>query len=188
MKNKKGFTLIELLAVIVILGILLSISIVAVNKIRKNQEEENRKNVIKSILTGAKEYTSEHRNVLNRLPNEISVSVLKNGDGENGSYIDFDEVKYSDLLDTKVSISTCGDKSGLKLKYSIGNYDDCGCETQNEEENPRVFCDARKSCVTVIEDDGTETTKCSGWDSKGKYYTCSVDEGNNKAIICTLSE
>ena len=40
MKNKKGFTLIELLAVIVILGILLSISITAVNKIRKKQEIE----------------------------------------------------------------------------------------------------------------------------------------------------
>lgn len=40
MKKNKGFTLIELLAVIVILGILLSISIVAVNNINKNQKKK----------------------------------------------------------------------------------------------------------------------------------------------------
>lgn len=127
MKNKKGFTLIELLAVIVILGILLSISIVAVNKIRKNQEEENRKNVISSILTGAKEYASDDKDVLNSLPKEISVSELKEND-----YVDFDEIKYSDLIGKSVSIESCGDDLGLKLKYSFEGYNDCGCDLQPE--------------------------------------------------------
>ena len=62
MKNKKGFTLIELLAVIVILGILLSISITAVNKIRKKQEIENKLNVLSGIFTGAKSYIQIIRN------------------------------------------------------------------------------------------------------------------------------
>ena len=54
MKNK-GFTLIELLAVIVILGILLSITTVSVNSLKKKQDEKNLQNVISSILkTGFK--------------------------------------------------------------------------------------------------------------------------------------
>jgi len=135
MKNKKGFTLIELLAVIVILGILLSISIVAVNKIRKNQEEENRKNVISGILTGTKEYASDN-NVLNNLPKEVLVSDLK-----SEGYVDFDEIKYSDFLSKKVYIESCGDALGLKLKYSFEGYNDCGCELQ-----PETGAEADKIC------------------------------------------
>ena len=60
MKNKKGFTLIELLAVIVILGILLSISITAVNKIRRKQNVENKLNIVSNIMTGAKSYIADH--------------------------------------------------------------------------------------------------------------------------------
>ena len=60
MNRKKGFTLIELLAVIVILGIILSISIISINKIRKKQEVRNRLNNVSLILTGAKKYISNH--------------------------------------------------------------------------------------------------------------------------------
>lgn len=137
MKNKKGFTLIELLAVIVILGILLSISIVAVNKIKGNQEEENRKNVISSILTGAKEYVADNRDTLNNLSatnnKYIKVSEIKNKD-----YVDFDETTYSDLLTEEVSISTCGDEMGVMLKYSLDNYNDCGCEKQVEGTSEKI--------------------------------------------------
>ena len=44
--NKKGFTMIELLAVIVILAVLLGVTTVSVFSIRKNQEEENYKNIL----------------------------------------------------------------------------------------------------------------------------------------------
>ena len=132
MKIKNGFTLIELLAVIVILGILISISTVAVNSLRKKQDEENKKNVISSILTGAKQYNADER-----IPVGSSVSV---SELVSGNYVDFDQNKYPELLqdsdgDVIVTKTQCGDDS-LKIKYSINvdekTYNDCGCETQGD--------------------------------------------------------
>lgn len=120
MNKHKGFTLVELLAVIVILGILLSISVVAVGKIKKNQDEENYKNVLSSILTGAKEYCTD-RNISTE---EVDVKTLL----EN-NYTNFDEKKYSELKDEKVTIAICHDNNN-KTKYSIKDYNDCGCEEQ----------------------------------------------------------
>lgn len=126
MKNKKGFTLIELLAVIVILGILLSISITAVNKIKKNQDVENKENVISGILTGAKSYVSDNISILDTLPKDITVSTFKD------KYADFDEKKY-DYNNKTVKVEKCAG-SDLKLKYSIEidgvPYNDCGCDAQ----------------------------------------------------------
>lgn len=134
MKSKKGFTLIELLAVIVILGILISISTVAVNSLRKKQDEENKKNVISSILTGAKQYNADER-----IPVGSSVSV---SELVSGNYVDFDQNKYPELLDANVTKEQCCDDfnapncNPLKIKYSITvdekTYNDCGCETQGD--------------------------------------------------------
>ena len=135
MKRKNGFTLIELLAVIVILGILISISTVAVNSLRKKQDEENKKNVISSILTGAKQYNADNRIPLNEGNNNVSVKKLI-----EGNYVDFDQNKYPELLqdgdgDVVVTKTQCEDDS-LKIKYSIivdeKTYNDCGCETQGD--------------------------------------------------------
>ena len=134
MKNKKGFTLIELLAVIVILGILLSISITAVNKIKKNQDVENKENVISSILTGAKSYVSDNTSILDTLPKDITVSTFKD------KYADFDEKKY-DYNNKTVKVEKC-DAAGLKLKYSIEidgvTYNDCGCESQTIGDSKKI--------------------------------------------------
>ncbi len=123
MKKSKGFTLIELLAVIVILGILLAISVVAVNNIRKKQEKENVQNIISSILTGAKKYVTENPNS----SNGIQVSELL-----NGNYVDFDQAEYQDLAGLIVRYSGCD--NNLKRKFEITvdgtTYNDCGCEEQ----------------------------------------------------------
>lgn len=138
MKNK-GFTLIELLAVIVILGILLSITTVSVNSLRKKQDEKNLQNVISSILTGAKEYNAKNRIPVSNDGNENSVLVatLKSGD-----YVDFDEEKYSNLLEKNVIKNQC--ENPLKVKYSIevdGTiYNDCGCEEQKDGATSNEIC------------------------------------------------
>ena len=60
MKNKKGFTLIELLAVIVILGIIMSIAGMSVMNTRKKSDEETAKKLEKSITDlGPEIYTYE---------------------------------------------------------------------------------------------------------------------------------
>ena len=136
MKNK-GFTLIELLAVIVILGILLSITTVSVNSLKKKQDEKNLQNVISSILTGAKEYNAKNRIQVN---GEVSVKKLKTGD-----YVDFDEDKYFNLLkeDVKVTKNQC-EENPLKVKYSITvdgtTYNDCGCEKQEDGAASKEIC------------------------------------------------
>lgn len=125
MKKNEGFTLIELLAVIVILGILLSISTIAVNSIRKKQEVQNKENVISSILTGAKEY-----NAKNKIEDNVDVKTLK-----DNNYVDFDTNKYTDLYNNVVTKKQCDDNK-LKIQYSIKiddktSYNDCGCDEQN---------------------------------------------------------
>ena len=125
MSKIKGFTLVELLAVIVILGIVLSVSIVSVNSIRKKQEKENRENVIGSILTGAKSYVAD--NNLD-VPTSFKVEILQD------NYVKKKKKEY-DFKNKIVNISTCKNND-LKLEYSINIdnniYTDCGCELQEE--------------------------------------------------------
>ncbi len=130
--KKNGFTLVELLAVIVILSILIAITTVSVNNIRKKQEVQNRENVISSILTGAKNYMAEHTT---ELANGATIKVSKLLEG---NYVDFDQNKYSDLKDKSVSISACANT--LKLKYSVDNYNDCGCEAQSDNTISSKIC------------------------------------------------
>ena len=122
MKKSRGFTLVELLAVIAILGILLSVSTVAVFNIRKRQDEKNRQNLIINILTKAKEYVADHPEVLEEALPEVPVSELN---------VNFNK-KQSDIYShLNVKITKC---DGYKFKYSIDvygdTYNDCGCESQ----------------------------------------------------------
>lgn len=134
MKKNKGFSLIELLAVMVILGILLSVTVVAVKNIKTKQEEKNRKNVISSILTGAKEYIADHP--------EVSSPIIDVGDLLT-KYVDFDQNKYSDLANKTVEKKTCTNND-LKRMFLIndGNttYNDCGCELQDDAEVSNELC------------------------------------------------
>lgn len=131
MKRNKGFTLIELLAVIAILGVLLSISTVAVVSIKNKQDDKNRINVISGILTGAKAYVAENPSVISKISEDgIRVSeIIEKG------FTTFDTNKFSELSKGSVTITECKENK-LKLKYGIkvGNdtYNDCGCESQTD--------------------------------------------------------
>lgn len=147
MIKSRGFTLIELLAVIVILGILITISTVSVNSIRKKQEAENRKNVISSILTGAKGYVSDHNGVLDDLTGSNSVSV--NVNDVKDDYAEFDGQEFPEFVGKQVKISRCSGEN-MKLMYSFTDplnnttYNDCGCKMQSgSEELSEELCTSK---------------------------------------------
>ncbi len=136
--NKKGFTMVELLAVIVILAVLLGVTTVSVFSIRKNQEEENYKNTISSILTGAKAFTAEYpsRKSQKNAEGKIIITVQELIDGE---YIDFDKEneKTKDLLGENIEIKQC-DLYPMKVQYVLSGYNDCGCESQEDTPTKRI--------------------------------------------------
>lgn len=189
MKNKKGFTLIELLAVIVILGILLSISVTAVNKIRKKQNNENILNVINSILTGAKSYIAEHPKFWNSTETEAHATgstnpklpefgtvkwinlkeVIENSnfDTEKFPELYYKNVKEKD--DTKsIFVKYCENKYEIVYEYNSFYLSDCGCEEQFISDHAFKFCEANN--------------KGAGWDINGKYYDSTGNNVSGKDI------
>lgn len=179
MKNKKGFTLIELLAVIVILGILLSISVTAVNKIRKKQNNENILNVINSILTGAKSYIAEHPKFWNSTETkEYATGSTNPKQSEFGTvkWINLKEVIENSNFDTEkfpelyyknvkekdgtksIFVKYCENKYKYEIVYEYNTFylSDCGCEEQFISDHAFKFCDAK--------------VLGAGWDINGKYY------------------
>ena len=132
--NKKGFTLIELLAVIIILGILSTFSIMAINNLTKKQKEKNYRNSISVLLSGARKYFADY-------PSKDSVYV---NDLINGNYVDLDSDAVNRIgRNTKVVIESCG-KTSLQSKVTIEvrkslkdankkEYNDCGCKAQGND-------------------------------------------------------
>lgn len=194
MKNKKGFTLIELLAVIVILGILLSISVTAVNKIRKKQNNENILNVINSILTGAKSYIAEHPKFWNSTETKDYATGSTNPkQSEFGTvkWINLKEVIENSNFDTEkfpelyykngkeeegtksIFVKYCENKYKYEIVYEYNTFDtfylsDCGCEEQFISDHAFKFCDAK--------------VLGAGWDINGKYYDTSGNNVSGKDI------
>lgn len=182
MKRSKAFTLIELLAVIVILGILIGITTVSVNGIRKKQEAENRRNAYSAIFTGVKAYIAEHPELLdgawvtwNANPNGEKEISLEGAFKED--YIDVDTNKYKDLIYNPSNgafrtfiVGRC-DSSGTKLYYELHDletlrknlnwakntktiyYNDCGCEEQIGNTESSMLCIGNRASGTNSKDE-----------------------------------
>ncbi len=59
--NNKGFTLVEMLAVVIILGVLAAIMVPTVTSMIRKNQQDNFKNLNKSIISAAKMYMSDNR-------------------------------------------------------------------------------------------------------------------------------
>ncbi len=173
MKKNKGFTLIEVLAVLVILSLLITFSVVSVNKIKKKQEVANRINVIRSILTAARAYEADYPNTQDdtSIPGfNVNVDTLL-----SKGYVDFDQDKYNSYLNKIVSWGNSstdnlkreicfkenfiqvGKSNTSQYKYKVC---DCALETQDVGEKGKVLCKF-DSCVNG---------KCNGWDTNGTTF------------------
>ncbi len=173
MKKDKGFTLIEVLAVLVILSLLITFSVVSVNKIKKKQEVANRINVIRSILTAARAYEADYPNTNASTGVKVSTLLSK-------GYVDFDQDKYDEYVGIKVKWDSYITLSGGKQKREFYtskvyinkekdlNISDCGLETsQDTSDKGKLICQARSL--------DTYYNKCEGWNENGKYISA---EGN----------
>lgn len=90
---KKGFTLIELLAVIILLGIIITLASISVTEFKKNSEESLKEQKIKYIESGALKWGEEHLNSLSSSCKYVSVSTLI-----SGNYITGDDDTKDHLL------------------------------------------------------------------------------------------
>ncbi len=126
MKNKKGYTLVELLAVVIILGILSSITAIAVINVKEKQDVNNFRNEINGILTGAKRYETEH-------PGAITPSGVMLSDLVNNGYTDIDSYdKYEAGENHQIYYEQCPDNIKRKFYIELNGveYNDCGCDLQ----------------------------------------------------------
>lgn len=89
MKNK-GYSLVELLAVIIILGLIITISIPIINSSLSKSKEKALNTQIKEIIASGRKYATEHTNVLPDETNNIttiSIELLK-----SEGFIDKDKI------------------------------------------------------------------------------------------------
>lgn len=86
MKKYKGFTLVELLAVLVIISLLLTISVIAYNKVSKQAKQELYSSLIKTLKTNAAKYGEDNIDDIEKNAQTISINkLIEEGyvDGDN---------------------------------------------------------------------------------------------------------
>lgn len=179
MKKNKGFTLIEVLAVLVILSLLITFSVVSVNKIKKKQEVANRINVIRSILTAARAYEADYPNTNASTGVKVSTLLSK-------GYVDFDQDKYDEYVNITIkwdSDNILGsDKQKREFYTSTAIYinkgknlkvSDCGLETsQDTNDKGKLICEENTY------DDSEKIS--AGWNENGKYVSVNGTNDNSK--------
>jgi prepilin-type N-terminal cleavage/methylation domain-containing protein len=118
--NKKGFTLVELLAVIVILGVLLSLVVVSVNTYLKKAKETSLNSLVKSIEEASEIYLSDHSSEYPQLNVVGSSFNFELGELVDNDYIKkpvIDDVKGEDIpLTTLINVTVVSD-SEIKVDF-----------------------------------------------------------------------
>ena len=151
--NNRGFTLVEMLAVVVILGILATIMVPTVTSLINKNQEDNLKNLEKSILSVAKIYISDNRyNIIlggddcsdsvrsvtkingidisnNKLPVEILIESGDLNDGNDSIQNPKDRGKYLDV-----------DGSYIFVQYN--------CTTKDYDLSDEFNCSDNNSCLS----------------------------------------
>lgn len=109
--NNKGFTLIELLAVIVLLGVVTSITIVAVNASYKKAKEKGEEVFVSNVVKATESYIAEYKGGFEWTGFKDKFSFLDN----TGSYFLYD--KYDKGDECESSGDFCSDYDYSRLCY-----------------------------------------------------------------------
>ena len=169
MNNKKGFTLIEVLAVIVLLGILVSVATVGVSKYRKDVDEKEVYSIKQTIKAAFTNY---------RILEEVNAKEWLNKDNKNI----IQQLRFDGGNTLKYSGETCNIDNSSKVLYLVnGDY----LKNSDADESFNI---AFKTCEFFVED-GSDDVKClkeSGAFVPSKMETIciklSCDEGNTFII------
>ena len=118
---KKGFTLIELLSVIVVIGIIATVTIPVIDKLLDSSREKAYNEQIKMIEKRAEDYVTTHTNLLDSSNVYISLNTLI-----SEGYFDQNELVNPTTTEpltgcVKVGYSTLYDN----YTYTYGNYTEC---------------------------------------------------------------
>lgn len=162
-KNKKGFTLVELLAVIVILGVLITLAILAIKPRTRNARKHLLVTDAKSFMKGAKEaYTLD----------EVEGEIVCHNLSDLEEYVTKNDENYSGTIVSEfVNGSTRQIISITDGRYYIFATDDVTINDVSEE-MPAGFvssCDGTNSIINNIPQDiGTSTLTYKLFMNEGK--------------------
>ena len=123
MKKRKGFTLAELLAVIVILGIITSITVPIVTDQIDKYKTKVCISQYDNILNAARSYGADHLTELGK-SQTITLKTLNDGGYIDASNMKDPITKNTISQDLKIII----EKVGKKYKYFLSNDTDIGCK------------------------------------------------------------
>lgn len=123
MKKRKGFTLAELLAVIVILGIITSITVPIVTDQIDKYKTKVCVTQYDNILNAARSYGADHLTELGK-SKTITLKTLNDGGYIDASNLKDPVTKNTISQDLKIII----EKVGKKYKYFLSNNEDIGCK------------------------------------------------------------
>lgn len=123
MKKRKGFTLAELLAVIVILGIITSITVPIVTDQIDKYKTKVCVTQYDNILNAARSYGADHLTELGK-SKTITLRTLNDGGYIDASNLKDPITKNTISQDLKIII----EKVGKKYKYFLSNNEDIGCK------------------------------------------------------------
>ena len=149
--KKKGFTLIELLAVMIIIGILLTLTISAVSRYMNKGKKAYYIGLESTIKSSGQEYMDDYRSLL---PREIgNTSVVTLDELVDNKYID--EVLDEDK--NKCSGNVTVEKTG-KQKYEYYVCLQCGSKYTSDTENCEKIGNNEENKNYMIELNGGATT------------------------------
>lgn len=176
MENKKGFTLVEVLAVIVIIGLLLTLVI---------------PNVLKDVLTGKSDYNKKLENQL-ELAGKSYYGQHKNelpmaNSGKSYSYVTVPEMKSKNFI-TNEFVDSEGNECSpsyiyVKPKsYNSDKYDYIPCLIcQDKDGNQILYSDSPYCQITNWKD--TEAPKCGTKKADGSFETINANYSSSNITI-----